>query len=466
VKEFINSLPHDDFSEKAVLGLLLLDNSYFNEVLKRIQSEDFFSEAHRSIASAITHLINKNRAADTITVSEYLKDHNKLKIIGGYEYIESLVDSIPKNINITYYLKSIKEKSTLRKIIATSTQTIQDTREPRAETSDILSRLQERLINIAESEMITDLKPTGDTVPEAVNRIKSFQKEGKQLGIISSFYDLDKLVGGFQKSDLIIIAARPSMGKTALALNFALNMALGKGKKVAFFSIESTSYQIISRLLSLRSNIDLKTLITGYRKLSAQEWNKLELAASEIGKTEFYIDDSSALSIIDLKTRARRLHKEKGLDIMFVDYLQLIRVSALNRTQYDSRAREVALISASLKEIAKELDIPVVALAQLNRAPELRSGRSRSRDRGGDNLPFYQLSDLKESGAIEQDADIIMFLHREEQVNQDTERTGEADIIVSKNRNGPTGRIKLAFIDRYTKFANFEDSFSKLSPAE
>jgi replicative DNA helicase len=466
VKELIDSLPHDDFSEKAVLGILLLDNSYFNEVLKNIQPDDFFSEAHRSIASAVTHLLNKNQAADTITVSEYLKANQKLKIAGGYEYIESLVDSVPKNINIKYYIDSIKEKSTLRKIIATSAKTIQDTREPQAQTTDILSRLQERLINIAESGIVTDLKPTNETVPQTLNRIKSFQKQGKQLGIISSFYDLDKLVGGFQKSDLIIIAARPSMGKTALALNFALNIALGKDKKVAFFSIESTAYQIISRLLSLRSNIDLKTLITGYRKLSSKEWNKLELAASEIAKTSFYIDDSSALSIIDLKTRARRIHKEKGLDILFVDYLQLIRVSDMNRGLYDSRAREVALISASLKEIAKELDVPVVALAQLNRAPELRSGRSRTRESATDTIPFYQLSDLKESGAIEQDADIIMFLHREEQVNQDTGRTGEADIIISKNRNGPTGRIKLAFIDRYTKFANFEDSFSKLSPAD
>jgi replicative DNA helicase len=214
-------------------------------------------------------------------------------------------------------------------------------------------------------------------------------------------------------------------------------------------------YQLVARLLSLRSNIDLQTLITGYRKLSELEWNQLELAASELTKTNFYIDDSPALSIIDLKTRARRLFDENGLDIIFVDYLQLIRTTDVNRNTVDSRSREVALITASLKEIAKELDIPVVALAQLNRAPEQRSGKN-------DQTPRYQLSDLKESGAIEQDADIIMFLHREEQVNKETERTGEADLIISKHRNGPTGIIKLAFIKKYTKFANFEENFSSI----
>lgn len=461
MSEFIDSLPHDDFSEKAVLGLLLLDNSYINKVLQRINSDDFFSESHRSIAAAIISLINDNTAADTITVSEYLKSNNKLKIVGGYEYIESLVDSIPKNINIEHYVNSIKEKTTLRKIISTSNQTIEDTHQPKADFKDILTKLQERIIIISESETITDLKPTTETVPDTIKRIESFQKNGKQIGITSSFYDLDKLIGGFQKSDLVIIAARPSMGKTALALNFALNICLNKSKRVAFFSIESTAYQIISRLISLRSNIDLKTLITGQRKLSHQEWNKLELAASEISKTNFYIDDSSALSIIDIKARARRLFQEKGLDIMFIDYLQLIRITDVNKNAFDSRAREVALISASLKEIAKELDIPVVAMSQLNRAPELRG--SRGRGEKSQQIPFYQLSDLKESGAIEQDADIIMFLHREEQMNRDTERVGEADLIISKNRNGPTGRIKLAFIDRYTKFANFEDTYTTFS---
>jgi len=236
------------------------------------------------------------------------------------------------------------------------------------------------------------------------------------------------------------------MGKTALALNIAANIAIKGGKSVGFFSIEMSKHQIMMRLLSLRASIDMSTLMTGRKHLNQQEWHALELASSELGNSKIYIDDSASLSIIEMKTRARRLSRERGLDVIFLDYLQLVKVTGDQLRKNDSRAQEVAIISASMKELAKELQIPVVAMAQLNRAPEQRGGKREG--------PRYQLSDLKESGAIEQDADVVMFLHREEQVDRDTERKGEADLIVAKQRNGPTGKIVLAFQDKFTRFAS------------
>jgi replicative DNA helicase len=238
------------------------------------------------------------------------------------------------------------------------------------------------------------------------------------------------------------------MGKTALALNIAANMAIKGEKSVGFFSIEMARHQIMMRLLSTRAGIDMSALTTGRKRLTKQEWQTLEMAASDLGKAKLYIDDSASLSIIEMKTRARRLWREKGLDIVFIDYMQLIKVTGEQLRRSDSRAQEVAVISASLKELAKEMQIPVVGIAQLNRAPEQRGSRKEGIK--------YQLSDLKESGAIEQDADVVMFLHREEQVDRDTERKGEADLIVAKQRNGPTGKILLAFQDKYTKFTNME----------
>ena len=280
-----------------------------------------------------------------------------------------------------------------------------------------------------------------------MERIEAIQKHGESGGLKTGYYELDSMTGGLQKSDLIVVAARPSMGKTAIALNIAANIALKEQKSVGFFSIEMSKHQIMMRLLSTRAEIDMSALMTGKKHLNQQEWHALEMAAGELGKAKIYIDDSASLSIIEMKTRARRLWKEKNLDVIFVDYLQLIKVSGDQLRRNDSRAQEVAIISSSLKELAKELDVPVVAVAQLNRAPEQRGGNRE----GG---PRYQLSDLKESGSIEQDADVIMFLHREEQIDRDTERKGEADLILAKQRNGPTGRITLAYQDKYTKFAN------------
>ncbi len=393
-------------------------------------------------------MINSEKKADVVTVAGILDKNKELKFVGGFEYLSSLLDGVPGNINLEEYVRVVKDRASLRKLMTASMGVIKSGSEPKAETQDILTQLQEDIIRIADVEIRAGFTPASEIVHETMEKIEGIQKHGDSGGVKTDLYELDNITGGFQQGEFIVIAARPSMGKTALALNIAANMAIKGEKSVGFFSIEMARLQIMMRLLSTRAGIDMSALTTGRKRLTKQEWQTLEMAASDLGKAKLYIDDSASLSIIEMKTRARRLWREKGLDIVFVDYLQLIKVTGEQLRRSDSRAQEVAIISASLKELAKELQIPVVGLAQLNRAPEQRGTRKEGIK--------YQLSDLKESGAIEQDADVVMFLHREEQVDRETERKGEADLIVAKQRNGPTGKILLAFQDKYTKFTNME----------
>ncbi len=443
------SLPHDEFAERAVLGAVLVDNRYIGEVLERLSASEFYRDSHRIIFAAVSRLYEARTAVDTVTVAGELEKTKEIKFAGGYDYLNKLIDGIPDQVSIKDYIEVIRDRAALRRVIQLAEGTVQRGLEPAAQTEDILESLQEEIIKIADSEIRLGFSPSEKTVPETMKLIEDIQNDrGEGSGIKSNYYELDNMTGGFQPSDLIVVAARPSMGKTAFALNVALNMAK-TGKKVAFFSIEMSRVQIMMRLLAIESRVGMAAIRTGRPHFTPKEWSDLELAAQRLEQTRFYIDDSASLSIIEMKTRARRLHKEVGVDAVFVDYLQLMKVTGENLRRSDSRAQEVAVISASLKELAKELNIPVIALAQLNRSPEQRGGR-------GDQGPKYQLSDLKESGAIEQDADVIIFLHREDQVNKDTERSGEADLIVAKQRNGPTGKIVLAFQDRYTKFINYE----------
>jgi len=446
--EFTKALPHDEFAEKAILGAMLIDNHYADSVYSEINSDDFYRDAHKLIAAAINKLINREEKADVVTVAGLLEKNKELNFVGGFEYLTSLLDGVPGNINLEEYVRVVKDRASLRKLIAASVGVIKSGSEPKAETREILTRLQEDIIKIADIEIRAGFAPSSAVVHETMEKIEGIQRHGDSGGIKTDLYELDNITGGFQQAEFIVIAARPSMGKTALALNIAANMAIKAEKAVGFFSIEMARHQIMMRLLATRAGIDMSALTTGRKRLTKQEWQTLEMAASDLAKAKLYIDDSASLSIIEMKTRARRLRREKGLDIVFVDYLQLIKVTGEQLRRSDSRAQEVAIISASLKELAKELQIPVVGLAQLNRAPEHRGSRKEGIK--------YQLSDLKESGAIEQDADVVMFLHREEQVDRETERKGEADLIVAKQRNGPTGKILLAFQDKYTKFTNME----------
>lgn len=444
----IQALPHDGFAERAILGAMLINNNYANVVFSEINSDDFYRDSHKIIAACINKLIENGTTADIVTVSGLLNHNNELKFVGGYDYLSSLLDGIPENIDIDEYVSIVKDRAALRKLIKASMEVIKSGTEPKADTRDILTRLQEDLIRIADTEIQRGFASATEVVSETLKKIEIIQEHGESGGVKTDFFELDDMTGGFQKGDFVVIAARPSMGKTALGLNIAANMAIKGEKSVGFFSIEMSRHQIMMRLLSLRSEIDMSALMTGRKHLNQQEWHALELAASELGKSKLYIDDSPSLSIIEMKTRARRLAREKGLDIIFLDYLQLVKVSGDQLRKNDSRAQEVAIISASLKELAKELELPVVSLAQLNRSPEQRGSKREG--------PKYQLSDLKESGAIEQDADLIIFLHREEQVDKDTERKGEADLIIAKQRNGPTGKITLAFQSKYTKFKSID----------
>ncbi len=448
--EIKKALPSDEFAERAILGAMLINNKYANEVFSEIHSEDFYRNSHQKIAAAIDFLINKGEAADIVTIAGYLDKKGELKYAGGFEYINSLIDGIPESLNIAEYVKSVKDRSVLRQIVKTSMGIAKKGVEEAVDSESILEELQGDILKISGNSTKGGFHPATEVVPDTMARIESIQKEGDGGGIPTGFYELDDMTAGFHSGELIVLAARPSMGKTAMGLNIASNMAVKSKVSVGFFSIEMTRAQIMMRLLALRAEVNMKSLMTGKPRFNQQEWRQLELAAGEFEKSKIYIDDSPTLSVVEMKTRARRLKNEKGLDIIFVDYLQLMKVTGDSGRKVDSRSQEVAIISSSLKELAKELEIPVVALAQLNRSPEQRGG---GKDGGG---PKYQLSDLKESGAIEQDADLIMFLHREEQVNKETERLGEADLIIAKQRNGPTGKILMAYLSKYTKFANLD----------
>ncbi|MDD8012611.1 MAG: replicative DNA helicase [Acidobacteriota bacterium] len=442
-------LPHDEIAEKALLGAMLLDNRYVNQVFAEISSDDFFRDSHVLIAEAVLHLSNSGAAADIITVSSLLEKRKKLQFVGGHAFITSLVDDIPDNLDIQEYVKIVKDRSLLRKIILTSRGIIQKGVDPAADTISLLNEMQEEIIKISEDRVKKGFVGTAEMVPEAMELIERIQGGGEGQGLKTGFYELDDITSGFQNGDLIVFAARPSMGKTALALNIAVHMAVKEEKSVAFYSIEMSRLQVLMRMMAVHARVSMAAIRTGKPNLTKKEWGDLELAAAELQKAKLYVDDSASLSIVEMKARARKLKAEKNLDIVFIDYLQLMKVTGENLRRSDTRAQEVAVITASLKELAKELQIPVVAMAQLNRSPETRGGK---REKG----PKYQLSDLKESGSIEQDADVVIFIHRDDQFDKDSERKGEADLIVAKQRNGPTGRITLAFLDKYTKFANME----------
>ena len=449
--ELIPAMPHDEFSERALIGAMLIDNRYVNEVFSEITSEDFYREGHKIIAAAIDNLVNLGKTADIVTVPGLLKRRKQLKIAGGHEYVSALVDGIPEKIQITEYVQTVKERSALREIMRAAIGVVQKGGNSPIEAETILDELQTDIIKISENRVKRGFRVTGDLVAPTVDLIERIQKHGESEGLKTDLTELDNMTAGFHPGDFIVIAARPSMGKTALGLNVAARMAIKYEKTVGFFSIEMSRTQILMRLLAQEARVSMAALRTGRPRLTQKEWGNLELAGSNLARAQLFIDDSPSLSIVEMKTRARRLKNERNLDIVFIDYLQLVKVGGDLVRRSDSRAQEVAAISAALKEMAKELAIPVVALAQLNRSPETRGTR---RGEG----PKYQLSDLKESGAIEQDADLVMFLHRDEQNDRDTERKGEADLIVAKQRNGPTGRIILTYIDKYTKFLNYQSA--------
>lgn len=426
-------------AEVSVLGGVLLENEALSRVLEVVNEGDFYREAHRQIFSALLHLYERNEPADLITLSEVLKKRDALEKVGGIEYLNFLVNSVPTAANIAYYAKIIKEKSILRKLINRATEIINLGFGDAGDVDESLDRAERLIFEISEDRVRPSFFHIKDIIKASFKTIENLY-EKKQLitGVPTGFTKLDDLTSGLQPSDLIIVAGRPSMGKTALALNITQHAAIEDGIPSAIFSLEMSKEQLALRLLCSEAKVDAHRLRGGF--LSETDWPKLTRAAGSLSEAPIFIDDTPGLTVLEMRAKSRRLKAEHNLGLVVVDYLQLMR----GRANSETREQEISDISRSLKALAKELRLPVIALSQLNRKVEDR----------GDRRP--QLADLRESGAIEQDADVIIFLYRDEVYNrsEDNPHKGKAEIIVGKQRNGPTDKFELAFLDKYTCFEN------------
>tara|TARA_B100002051_G_C16740741_1_gene644153 strand:+ start:597 stop:1970 length:1374 start_codon:yes stop_codon:yes gene_type:complete len=431
------TVPHSLDAEKAVLGCILIDNNSLSSVLEYLSVDSFYDANHRIIFDAMLSLYDNNLPIDSVNLSNQLKKTKDLDKVGGAYYITGLSQEAPSVSNSEQYSKIVREKQILRTIIETSVEMNQLAYDDHDEISEIVDKAEQHLFGISE---LTNKKKYQDLEPmlRKVLEVWGDRKKGDITGVPSGFQDLDNQISGFQKSDLIVLAARPSMGKTALALNLARNAAINNNMKIGFFSLEMSTQQLTERLLSSEAEISSHLVRIG--KLPKRDWRKLSDAASTLSEANIYIDDSPGLNIMELRAKARQMKLDKDVDLILVDYLQLLH----KQGKVESRQQEISYISRSLKALAKELDVPIIALSQLSRAPESRS----------DHRPI--MSDLRESGAIEQDADIVLFIFRKFVYSKDEEDKGIAELIVSKHRNGPTGVIKLSFIDDYAKFENYD----------
>ena len=433
--------PHSLEAERAVLGGILVNNDGLNVVLSVITPEDFYREAHRKIIEGIASLVDKGRPIDILALGEEMQRTGLLEEIGGMAYLSSLMDGIPKTLNVEYYAQIIKEKALLRRLIVSSARIITASYEQKDEADDLLNEAQSSIIEVAEQRIRPGFVPVRMLTEPTLEMIRDLSERGEAVtGVPSGFRSLDNLTSGFHPSELVIVAARPSMGKTALALNIAQHAATRKDTAVAFFSMEMAKEQLVIRLMCAEAELDIRRVRTGF--INDREFNKLKLSAETLSRAKIFIDETPGVTVMEMKAKARRLKLEQNLDIVFLDYIQLMRTGG----RFENRNQEMSFISRSLKELAKELRIPVVGISQLSRAPE--KGRRE---------PKPQLSDLRESGAIEQDADVVIFIFRPEYYHPDDESLkGLAEVTVAKQRNGPTGSANLAFIREYARFAELE----------
>jgi len=429
--------PQNIEAEESILGGILIENEAINRVTEILDPDDFYRDAHRKIFNALINLSERDEPADLITLTNELRKTDQLDSIGGASYLTSLIDSVPTAANIEYYAKIVKEKAILRKLIQTSTEIITQSYEDRGDVEVFLDEAERAIFEISEKRVRPSFYSIRDIVKESFKTIERlFQKKELITGVPSGFKELDRMTAGFQPSDLIIIAGRPSMGKTAFCLNVAQYAAIENKIPVAVFSLEMSKEQLVIRMLCSEAHVEGTRLRTGY--LNESDWPKLTIAAGNLSEAPIYIDDTAALSVLELRAKARRLKSDHGLGMVIIDYLQLMK----GRARVENRQQEISEISRSLKALSKELSIPVIAVSQLSRKTEERTG----------NRP--QLSDLRESGAIEQDADLIIFIYRDEIYNraEDNPNRGKAEVIIGKQRNGPIGKIDLAFLDKFTTF--------------
>jgi replicative DNA helicase len=434
--------PHSTEAEESVIGGILLDNEGLNTALEVITAEDFYSPAHQTMYSAMIALWDKREPIDVITLSQKLRSLGTLEQIGGMSGLTRLASLVPSSAHLEYYARLVKEHSLRRRLIREASGVINEAFAIENDIETFLDTAEQKILSVSDYRVSPSFHRAGDVVQDSIKLIeKLFDRKELVTGVASGFNDLDKMTAGFQPSDLIIIAARPSMGKTALALSIASSVGIdtnGPRGSVAVFSLEMSKEQLVLRMLCSLADVDNSKVRTGH--LGERDFPRLVDAASQIADGKVFIDDTGGLTITELRAKCRRLHKESPLSLVIIDYLQLMRSPA-----YSSfREQEISDISRSLKALAKELRVPVIALSQLNRSVE-------SRD---DKRP--RMSDLRESGAIEQDADIITFIYRDEVYNPDTQDQGIAEIIISKQRNGPTGTVRLAFSASHTRFDNLE----------
>ena len=427
--------PNNIEAEQSVIGGILLENEVLPSVLEILRGEEFYRAAHRTIFAAVIELFERNEPCDLVTLTELLRSQKKLEEVGGASYLASLVDRVPSAANTGQYARIVKEKSMVRTLISRATEIVATGFDSSLRVDDLLDQAEQAIFRVSEDRISPSFAPIKEVVKQSVKTLELlYDRREMVTGVPTGFADLDQLTSGFQASDLVIIAGRPSMGKTAFALNIARNAAVEAEIPVGIFSLEMSKEQLGMRMLCSEARVSSHRMRSGF--LSERDWPRLTRAAGTISEAPIFVDDTPAISALELRAKARRLKRDQNLGLIIVDYLQLMR----GTQGRERREQEISEISGSLKALAKELSLPVVALSQLNRRVEERH----------DKRP--QLADLRESGAIEQDADVIAFIYRDEVYHEQTAEPGVADIIVGKQRNGPTGTIKLTFLKEYTRF--------------
>ena len=435
--EILNVQPQALEAEQAVLGSMLISKEAVSKVLQWISSEHFYKETHAKIFSTMIVLFNENEPVDTISVTDRLKKNKELEAVGGAYYITGLVESVPTAANVESYSKIVLEKAVLRRLIYLAHDMSKEAYDDRQTVDDILDSAEQSIFTITQNRLKGGFKHIEPILHESFEQLDAISsKAGSVIGVPSGLIDLDAMTAGFHPGDLVIIAGRPAMGKTSLALSIARNAAVDHKETVGFFSLEMADHQIAMRLLCAESKVDSHLVRTG--NLPKSQWKNLSIHVGTLAEAPIYLDDSPAITVLELRAKARRLKAEHDVKMIIVDYLQLMQ----GPKGVESRQQEISIITRSLKSLAKDLKIPIVALSQLSRAVESRSDRRP------------QLSDLRESGAIEQDADVVMFLYRQWIYSREDQDRGKAQIIISKQRNGPTGTVNVTFIDRFARFEN------------
>ncbi|MCR1833716.1 replicative DNA helicase [Oceanobacillus caeni] len=436
--------PHNMEAEQSVIGAVFLEPEAFSTASEKLVPEDFYRAAHQRIFAAMMKLADRGEPIDVITVTSYLNDAKQLDEVGGVVYLTQLAESVPTAANIEFYCKIVEEKALLRRLIRTATDIVTSSFEKEDDVADVLNDAEKGILEVSSRKNSGAFKSIKDVLIDVYDNIERLhQQNGDVTGIPTGFRDLDKITSGFQRNDLIIIAARPSVGKTAFALNVAQSVAVNTDENVAIFSLEMGADQLVQRMLCAEGNIDAQRLRNG--QLEAEDWTKLTMAMGSLSNAGIYIDDSPGIRVSEIRSKCRRLKQEHGLGMILIDYLQLIQGSG---NSGENRQQEVSEISRSLKGLARELDVPLIALSQLSRGVESRQ----------DKRPM--MSDLRESGSIEQDADIVGFLYRDDYYDKESEKQNIIEIILAKQRNGPVGTVELAFVKEYNKFVDLDHRYS------